>query len=95
MKDKVNDNYLGISGAVWCIFAGLCYGTMNIFAKMAYNKGLIVSRFVIMRSGVLGVCSYVYGRIFRNVNFDLSIYEFKLILMVFGRSTLSMISKCM
>ena len=95
LKDKVNDNYLGISGAIWCVLAGLCYGTMNVFAKMAYNKGLLVSRFVIMRFLMLGLCSYAYGRLFRNVDFNLTKYPVKLILMVFFRSTMSMLSKSM
>jgi len=71
LKDTVHDRYLGLTGSMWCIIAGLCYGTMNVFAKMAYAKGMLVSRFVLMRFMVLFLASYTFGKIVRKTSFDL------------------------
>jgi hypothetical protein len=77
------------------MIAGLCYGTMNVFAKLAYNKGLIVTRFILIRFVVLLVMSYSFGRMFRGTNFDLRNYDKKILAAVFGRSCLSLVSKSM
>lgn len=95
LKSKVNDKFMGLSGFVWCVIAGLCYGTMNVFAKLAYNKGLLVSRFVLARFLVLFIMSYLFGKFVRKTDFDLRKYDKKVICVVFGRSCLSLTSKCM
>ena len=93
LKNTVNDKYLGLPGALWCVFAGLCYGTMNVFAKLAYERGMIISRFVMMRFFVLLIASYTFGKIVRKTDFDLRKYNRKSICIVFFRSTLSLFSK--
>ena len=89
----MNDKYLGLPGAIWCVIAGLCYGTMNVFAKLAYERGMIISRFVMMRFVVLLAFSYLFGKIVRKTDFDLRKYDRKSILIVFFRSCLSLFSK--
>ena len=84
---------MGLSGVMWCIIAGLCYGTMNVFAKLAYERGMIISRFVMMRFVVLLLASYTFGKLVRKTNFDLRKYNKKSILVVFFRSCLSLFSK--
>ena len=77
------------------MIAGLCYGTMNVFAKMAYAKGMIVSRFVMMRFATLFFLSYVFGKVVRKTNFDLRKYNKKVVFVVVLRSALSLFSKTM
>ena len=86
---------MGLSGVIWCVFAGLGYGTMNVFAKMAYANGFIISRFVMMRFFVLGSASYVFGKLVRKTDFNFLKYDPKVILFVFFRSALSLFSKSM
>ena len=86
---------MGLTGVIWCVIAGLCYGTMNVFAKMAYAKGMIVSRFVLMRFASLFFLSYVFGKCVRKTNFDLRKYNKKVIFVVVLRSALSLFSKSM
>jgi len=80
---------------MWTISAGLCYGIMNVFAKMAYSKGMLVSRFVMIRFLMIWVCSYIFGKLVRKTNFDLRQYDKKIIGLIFFRSFLSLISKTM
>ena len=68
---------------------------MNVFAKLAYERGMIISRFVMMRFGVLLIASYLFGKIVRKTNFDLRKYDRKSICFVFSRSCLSLVSKVM
>ena len=84
---------MGLSGPVWCLIAGLGYGTLNVFAKLAYNKGLMVSRFVIIRNLVLFTCSYLNGKFVRKLDFDLRQYDSKVIKVLVSRSCLALISK--
>jgi len=70
LLEQTNDTYMGLSGVMWCIFAGLCYGTMNVLAKLAYEDGMILSRLVLMRFFLLGLLSYSFGKIVRKDNFD-------------------------
>jgi drug/metabolite transporter (DMT)-like permease len=86
---------MGLTGFVWCVLAGLCYGTMNVFAKLAYNNGMIVSRFILTRFIILFVMSYIFGKFVRGTNFDLRKYDKKVLMIVFGRSCLSLLSKTM
>lgn len=95
LKAKVNDKFMGLSGFVWCVFAGFCYGTMNVFAKLAYKKGLLVTRFTLIRFFTLFLMSYIFGKAVRGMNFDLRKYDKKILLVVFGRSCLSLASKSM
>ena len=95
LKDLVNHTYLGLSGVIWCVLAGLCYGTMNVFAKLAYSRGMLVSRFVMMRFAVLAIASYIFGKLVRKTDFNLTIYEPRVIGIVFLRSALSLLSKTM
>ena len=66
-----------------------------MFAKLAYDKGLTVNRFVTMRFFILMACSYVFGKIFRKTSFDLRKYKSKVVLMTFFRAALSLVSKIM
>ena len=50
--------------------AGLCYGTMNVLAKLAYADGMILSRLILMRFTLLGFLSYSFGKIVRKADFD-------------------------
>lgn len=93
MKEAANDTYMGLSGVVWCIFAGIGYGSMNVFAKLAYGEGMIVSRFIIMRFAVMAIASFVFGKFVRKTDFDIRQYPAKSIGMVFFRSVLVLCSK--
>ena len=95
LKKSTNDTYLGLTGTIWCVLAGLCYGTMNVFAKMAYEKGILVSRFVMIRFLMLLVLSYTFGKLVRKTDFDLRKYDKKIVGVIFFRSTLSLVSKSM
>lgn len=95
LKARVNDTYLGLTGTIWCVIAGLCYGTMNVFAKLAYERGLPISRFMLSRFAVLFSASYAYGKLVRKTDFDLRKYDKGIIGVIFFRSCLSLISKTM
>ena len=95
LREDVNKTFLGLSGTIWCLIAGLCYGSMNVFSKLSYEKGMIVSRVTFMRFFVLFVSSYTFGKLKRGVNFDLRKYDRKVILVIVFRSFLSMCSKCL
>jgi hypothetical protein len=92
LTDTVNDTFLGLSGTVWCLLAGVCYGIQNIFAKLAYDRGLLVTRFIYIRFLVMFVGSYTFGKL-KGINFDLRQYDRKVIAVIFFRSTLSLVSK--
>lgn len=93
LKETVHDTHSGLTGFVWCIMAGCCYGILNCFAKLAYNRGLPVSRLILMRFMMLGIGSYVYGRFVRKTSFDLKQYDKKQIRLVFFRAFISLTSK--
>ena len=95
LKEVTSDKYLGLTGSIWCVIAGLCYGTMNVFAKLSYERGLEVSRFVLMRFFVLLTCSYTFGKVVRKTSFDLRKYNKKVVTMIFLRSAMSLVSKVM
>ena len=86
---------MGLSGVIWCVLAGLCYGSMNVFTKLAYSNGMIISRFVMMRFFVLGLASYIFGKLVRKTDFDFRKYDSSVIMFVFFRSALSLVSKSM
>lgn len=93
MKDATNDTYMGLSGVVWCIFAGIGYGSMNVFVKLACGEGIIVSRFIIMMFAVKALASFIFGKFIRKTDFDIRKYPGKSIGMVFIRSVLVLCSK--
>jgi drug/metabolite transporter (DMT)-like permease len=70
LSSTINDTFMGLSGVVWCVMAGLCYGTMNVLAKLAYADGMILSRLILMRFSLLGILSYSFGKIVRKADFD-------------------------
>ena len=84
---------MGLSGIIWCVFAGLCYGTMNVLAKLAYQDGMTTSRLVLMRFFLLGLLSYGFGKIVRKDDFDFRKYDPKVIGFVFFRAALNCFSK--
>ena len=94
MNNNVGKTFLGLSGVVWCLIAGLFYGTQNVFAKLAYERGLQVPTFILMRHLVLLVGAYCFGKL-RGISFDLRIYPRESIKLVFKRAFLNMISKSM
>lgn len=94
MNKMVDRTFLGISGINWCLIAGLGFGTQNVFAKLAYQRGLQVPTFILIRHFVLLVGAYLGGKL-RNINFDLRAYPRESIKLVFKRSFLGMMSKSM
>lgn len=95
MEQRATMTYLGLTGPMWCILAGFCYGSLNIFAKLGFENGLVVSRFLIMRHGVTMIGSYVWGKLVRKIDFNLGKYERKQVMLLFLRTFLAMISKYM
>ena len=95
LKEQTSDRYLGFTGSIWCLIAGLCYGVMNVFAKLAYDKGMTVNRFVFIRFFTLMIFSYLFGRFARKTSFNLCKYNKKVILLIFMRAALSLFSKVM
>lgn len=93
IRMKAGDTFLGMPGAVWCIVAGLCFGGQNVFAKLAFDRGLPVTRFILMRSLVLWMASFLFGKIFRKTSFNLKKYRKKMIGVIFFRSLMSLVSK--
>jgi len=76
------------------LIAGILYGVQNVFAKLAYEKGLQITRFIIIRHAVLFVSSYIYGRL-SGVSFDLRVYDWSSIKILLFRSLLNLVSKSM
>ena len=97
-KSNINENvgktFLGLSGVVWCLIAGLGYGTQNVFAKLAYERGLTITTFILMRHLVLLIGSYTFGKI-RGINFDMRAYSPKTRSLLLKRCVMSAISKSM
>ena len=93
LKESTNDTFMGLSGVVWCIFAGIGYGSMNVFAKLAYGEGMIVSRFIIIRFAVMAIASFTFGKFVRKTDFDIRKYPGKSIGLIFFRSVLTLCSK--
>lgn len=62
MADKVNNTFMGLSGPVWCLIAGLGYGCNNVLFKLAFKRGAIVSRAILIRHLVLAIGSYIVGK---------------------------------
>jgi drug/metabolite transporter (DMT)-like permease len=73
MNKNVGKTFFGLSGVVWCLVAGLMYGTQNVFAKLAYERGLQVPTFILMRHLVLLIGAFFFGKL-RGISFDLRIY---------------------
>ena len=95
LKKKTSETYMGLSGVIWCVFAGLCYGTMNVFAKLAYQKGMLVTRFIIMRFFILASFSYTFGKLCRKQDFDLRKLSKNTIGYVLFACTIGLVSKVM
>lgn len=95
MEARATMTYLGMPGPVWCMIAGLCYGCLNIFAKLGFEHGLVVSRLLLMRHGITLIGSFTWGTLVRGVDFNLTKYPRKAMSIVFFRSFLAMISKYM
>lgn len=66
---------------------------MNIFAKLAYNDGLAVSRFITMRFLVLTIGSYVFGRFFRKTDFSLGKIKSKKLIV--ARALITILAKAL
>lgn len=64
-----------------------------MFAKLAYENGLTVTRFILIRHLNLFVLSYLYGKFFQGIDFDLRKHDGKSIKFLFIRAVISMISK--
>ena len=95
MHEKVNKTFLGLTGTIWCLIAGLCYGIQNVFAKLAYERGLLISRFIIIRHAMLVIGSYIFGKLVRGIDFDLRKQDWSVMKIVVFRSVLNLISKSM
>ena len=92
LKESVDKTFLGLSGGVWCVLAGLCYGTQNVFAKLAFKRGLSVTRFTMIRHLMLTIGSVICGKI-RGVNLDPRRYAPFLVAVLLVRAVLGMLSK--
>ena len=66
-----------------------------MFAKLSFERGLPITRFILMRSLVLWLASYVFGKVFRKTSFNLKKYRKKMIGVIFFRAVMSLISKTM
>jgi drug/metabolite transporter (DMT)-like permease len=86
---------MGISGVIWCVFAGLCYGSMNVFAKLAYSNGMLVTRFIMMRFFLLAALSYIVGKSCRKQDFDIRKLSKNTIGYVILASSIGLVSKSM
>lgn len=86
---------MGLSGVIWCVFAGLCYGTMNVFAKLAYQNGMLVSRFIMMRFFLLAFLSYTFSKLCRKQDFDIRKLSKETIGYVILASSIGLVSKVM
>ena len=71
MEARSNMTYMGLTGPIWCMIAGLCYGSLNIFAKLAFELDLPVSRFLLLRHGITMVGSYTWGKLVRDIDFNI------------------------
>jgi len=87
--------FMGMTGTIWCLLAAICYGMLNIFAKLGFERGLLVSRLVVYRHGLTMVMAYLFGKLVRDIDFDLRKHDRKAIGATFLRSSLVMISKLM
>jgi drug/metabolite transporter (DMT)-like permease len=93
MKENVNKTFLGLSGTVWCVIAGLLYGLTNILTKLAFERGIEVAKVTFTRSFFQLLMSYSFGKLVLGISFDLSEYDPRLIKMLFGRGFLGLLSK--
>lgn len=93
IKGAVGDTFCGLSGLIWCILAGFCYGALNVFAKLAYEKGFQVSRFILVRHFVLFFASFTIGKFIRGIDFDLRKQDPQVIKLLIFRSFLNLVSK--
>mmetsp|Transcript_11329 Transcript_11329/g.19084 ORF Transcript_11329/g.19084 Transcript_11329/m.19084 type:complete len:112 (-) Transcript_11329:869-1204(-) len=93
MTQNLSKSVLGMSGAQWCLLAGLLYGLQSVFTKEAYENGMKVTRFILIRHLVLMIASYVFGKLVRGVNFDLRAYDLSSIKSLLIMSTLKLVSK--
>lgn len=94
MSENVGRTFLGLTGVVWCIIAGLGYGTQNVFAKLGYEQGLAVPTFILIRHMVLFIGSYTFGKL-RGINFDVRAYPRDAMSLVFQRCIIGSVSKSM
>ena len=94
MIEKVNNKFMGLSGPVWCLFAGLGYGCNNVLFKLAYERGAIVSRAILTRHLVLAIGSYVFGKCILKADFRVwKAYPYDILKLIFLRSIFNTISK--
>ena len=68
MKDRVDNKVFGLSGLVWCALAGLLFGFNNIFFKLAFLKGALVTRSVIARHLVMAIGSFFTAKFIQKVS---------------------------
>jgi len=94
MVDKVNNTFMGLSGPVWCLIAGLGYGFNNVLFKLAYERGAIVSRAILTRHLILTIGSYVVGKCVLKADFRVwKAYPIHILKLIIFRSILNTISK--
>lgn len=90
---KTNDKYLGLSGPIWCLLAGVCYGLLNLFAKLAFDEGFSVAHFMLLRHVSQIFYSFGFGKYVRGCNFNPSAYGMEVYLVLLLRSALNFASK--
>ena len=95
LSDKMNERPLGTHGAVWCVIAGACYGLMQIFSKQAYERGLSVAQFLLIRHLCLLFFSYSIGRFCMKINFDMRQYSVEQLRIPMIQAVLALFAKIM
>lgn len=94
MYQNVDKTLFGLPGIVWCLIASMGYGSMNVFAKLGYERGLQVPTFIFIRHLVLLIGSYTAGKC-RGINFDLRIYPKDSMRLLSKRVLIGLFSKSM
>ena len=95
IKQQVDTTYLGLTGPVWCLLAGLCYGLLNLFAKLSFEAGMSVPHFILWRHVYQALFSSSFGTLVRGVDFNLFNYPREVNSVLIGRSLVNLVSKSM
>lgn len=86
---------MGLTGPIWCLLAGVCYGLLNLFAKLSFEAGMKVPHFILWRHVYQALFSSSFGMAVRGVSFNLFNYSSEVNKVLIGRSLINTISKSM
>lgn len=93
IRRKTNTTYLGLSGGIWCLLAGICYGALNVSAKLAFESGVSIAHFFLFRGLSQTVFSYLLGKHYRGTNFSFNEINNEARFVLLTRSSVNAISK--